>query len=573
MNSWKLEKIAVIGAGIVGIPMAALLAQARIRQGSDRPASVVLIQRQSKTSGWKVQAINSGKSPIGGLEPELGAIIAETAAAGLLSASYDYSDVRDADMILVCVQTDKTDYAPDYGPLFDAMSNLAPVLKQRPAGKTPLLIFESTLAPTTMNSVIKDYFARNGLMEGRDILLGNSPNRVMPGRLVERIKTSDKIIGGLSPITPKMIEAIYSKIVTAGKLHLTNCITAEIAKTLENAYRDVRLAYTTEIARYCDSQDLDFHRVRREVNERLSWTDSASENSDVVPSGGLLIPTIGVGGHCLPKDGFLLLWRLMESGEDMSASLILEARRINNESPGAVIGHLEKRFGDLEGRLIALMGAAYRPDSEDTRYSPSLALGRQLLEKGPRIILHDPFVKPDDQNLVRSGLDKFFIRDMETALQSAEIVIFCVAHREYRVEIEGILRQSLHSRKIYDGCNLFQGSDLYRLANPSAGIGKGKTLPSPEFIDFVHGGFKAVEHGIANEVFWLARFFNEHYIHDDFNRIDFREVRKLVGTCITGCFIPEPAAVDEFPIYQGFYSRLAKNAKEFSTRMNRTFEK
>lgn len=571
MKSWNLEKIAVVGAGIVGIPMAALLAQARIRQGSDRPSRVVLIQRLSKTSGWKVRAINSGKSPIGGLEPDLGAIIAETTTTGLLSASCDYSDVRDADLILVCVQTDKTDFAPDYGPLFDALSNIAPVLKKRPAGKTPLLIFESTLAPTTMNSVIKDYFAQNGLLEGRDILLGNSPNRVMPGRLVERIKTSDKIIGGLSPITPKMIEVIYSKIVTAGKLHLTNCITAEIAKTLENAYRDVRIAYTSEIARYCDSQNLDFHRVRREVNERLSWSDRASENSDVVPSGGLLIPTIGVGGHCLPKDGFLLLWRLMESGEDMSASLFLEARRINDESPGAVIGHLEKSFGDLDGRFIALMGAAYRPDSEDTRYSPSLALGRQLLEKGCRLILHDPFVKLDDQNLVRSGLDNCFIRDVEKALQSAEIVIFCVAHRVYRAEIEGILRQSLHSRKIYDGCNLFQGADFYEPANSWAGIGKGKTRPSPEFIDFVHDGFKAVEHGIANEVFQLTRFFNENYVHDDFNRTDFLEVRKLVGTCITGCFIPEPVTVAEFPVYQGFYSRLAKNAKEFSTRMNRAF--
>ena len=147
--SWHVKKIAVIGPGIVGMPMAALLAHARICEGGDQPATVTVIQRNSGTSGWKVGAINEGRSPIGGIEPDLDRVVAESVAAGLLNASHDYEAARDADVILVCTQTDKKGLEPDYGPLFEALDGLAAVLKHRPAGNVPMVIFESTLAPST----------------------------------------------------------------------------------------------------------------------------------------------------------------------------------------------------------------------------------------------------------------------------------------------------------------------------------------------------------------------------------------------------------------------------------------
>ena len=154
-SDWKIEKVGVVGAGIVGIPMAALLAQARILQGSDRPCGVVLIQRQSQTSGWKVQAINSGRSPIGNVEPGLGAIVREVVSEGLLRASHDYDDLKGAQAILVCVQTDKNGHSPDYGPLLEAVSNIAATLSKNRPDQPPLIVIESTLAPTTMDAVIK----------------------------------------------------------------------------------------------------------------------------------------------------------------------------------------------------------------------------------------------------------------------------------------------------------------------------------------------------------------------------------------------------------------------------------
>ncbi len=169
-ENWKIEKIGVIGPGIVGMPMAAMLAHARIRIGTDKPAKVVVIQRDSKNSGWKVDSINNGKSVIGGIEPELDDITRDAVKAGLLSASSDFSVLSDADVILVSVQTDKKGFAPDYSPMFGALEKLAEALQNKPATKIPLIIFESTLAPTTMDTLFREYFKKYGLEEGKDIL-------------------------------------------------------------------------------------------------------------------------------------------------------------------------------------------------------------------------------------------------------------------------------------------------------------------------------------------------------------------------------------------------------------------
>ena len=232
VTQWSVRRIAVVGPGIVGMPMAAMLAHARIHEGADQPATVTVIQRNSPTSGWKVGAINAGRSPIGGIEPDLDRVVAETVEAGLLSASHEYAAARDADVVLICTQTDKRGMAPDYGPLFEALDGIAAALRERPAGNVPLIIFESTLAPSTMTTLIRELFAKHGLVEGRDVLLGNSPNRVMPGRLVERVSTSDKLVAGLHPDTPGLIQRLYARIVTRGTLHPTNSMTAEVVNTL-----------------------------------------------------------------------------------------------------------------------------------------------------------------------------------------------------------------------------------------------------------------------------------------------------------------------------------------------------
>ena len=556
VSAWTVHKIAVVGPGIVGMPMAAMLAHARITEGSDRPATVTVIQRNSPTSGWKVGAINAGRSPIGGIEPDLNRIVAETVAAGLLAASHDYAALRDADVILISTQTDKRGMAPDYGPLFEALDGIAAALTTRPAGNIPLVIFESTLAPSTMATLIRDLFAKHGLIEGRDLLLGNSPNRVMPGRLVERVAASDKVVAGLHPDTPGLIERLYRRIVTQGTLHPTNSMTGEVVKTLENAYRDVRIAYAAEVVRHCDAHGIDFYALRDQVNAALQQQDSATADPNAVPSGGLLIPTVGVGGHCLPKDGILLWWRALEAQQDTSRSLILAARGINDASPAATLALATHAFGPLNGRAIALMGAAYRFNSEDTRNSPTLVLARQLLDIGARVTIHDPYVYPTDQNLVRHGLAELFTRDLQAAVGPADVIIMCTAHRVYLEERRALIGGAKRAVGVVDACNLWAATDVTGLGIGYAGIGRGTLPPAAELVAEVTKGFRAVETGVANEVHGLVEFLNARYASDGFNQVRFSEVQRIAGTCVTGCDIVTPGPVRTPAGTSGFRSSL-----------------
>ncbi len=534
---WSVRKIAVVGPGIVGMPMAALLAHAGIREGSDQPAQVVVVQRASRTSAWKVGAINQGQSVIGGIEPDLDQLVSNAHAQRRLSATHDYADIADADLILVSVQTDKDGFGPDYGPLLDSVNALAGALVNRPEGNIPVVVFESTLAPSSMHTVIREAFAKHGLVEGRDVLLGNSPNRVMPGRLVERVAQSDKLVAGLHPLTPVLISRIYSKIVTAGKLHQTNSMTAEFVKTLENAYRDVRIGFAAQLVRRCDASDIDFFALRDEVNRRLAQSDSASGCATSVPSGAILVPSVGVGGHCLPKDGVLLWWRRHQSGADVSGSYILNARHINDASPAASIALAEQRLGSLKDRKVALLGTAYRFDSEDTRNSPTLSLARQLIDQGCEVVLHDPYVKPDDQNLRATGLTDHFTNNLASAVARADVLFFCVGHAVYLDGLAGIVKLAPNARALFDGANLYQAGQVLALGLDYAGIGRGSQAPDEALITGTIAQFRQLEQGVAAELVELIDFLNANYAPDQFNQVSFDTVRALAGSCVTGCEI------------------------------------
>lgn len=559
-ENWKIEKIGVIGPGIVGMPMASMLANARIKIGTDQPAKVLVVQRDSRNSGWKVDAINSGKSVIGGIEPDLDDITRDAVQEGLLSATSDFSNLSDADVVLVSVQTDKKGFEPDYGPLFGALEKLGEALSKKPAGKIPMVVFESTLAPTTMDTLIRTHFAKYGLVEGKDILLGNSPNRVMPGRLVERIRESDKLAGGLHPETPKLIAKLYKHIVKNGEVFQTNSLTAEIVKTLENAYRDVRIAFSTEIVRYCDENNIDFYKVRDKVNALLAQSDKATTDPNAVPSGGILIPMLGVGGHCLPKDGILLWWRNIETGTDTSNSLILNSRLINDDSPVHTFLQAEKKFGSMKGKKIALLGVAYRFNSEDTRNSPTLQLANYLREQGYAYEMHDPYVKEDDQNLEKYDQFGYYNRDLASTLKDADYVILCNSHKEYMDKLEMVVSAPASLKGVVDACNIYQASWFAEKGIPYTGIGRGITEPTEEFVNFTLESFRAMERGLAKELTNLISFYNNNYAFDEYNKVAFKDVQRLAKTCSTGCEIADPDPIDEVPAYKGFTPKLSEIA-------------
>jgi UDP-N-acetyl-D-mannosaminuronic acid dehydrogenase len=557
-RNWIVRKIGVIGPGIVGMPMAAMLANAEIREGSPDPARILVVQRESETSGWKVTSINSGVSPIKGIEPALDEIVRKAVDRGLLSATHNSAELWDADVVLVCVQTDKKDLEPDYGPLFSSLEALAQALQNKPSENIPLIVVESTLAPSTLGTLIRDHFASYGLLDGRDVLLGFSPNRVMPGRLVERVRSSDKLVSGLLPVTPRLIKSIYSRIVTEGTLHETNTLTAEIVKTTENAYRDVRIAFSTEISRYCDQLDIDFFQLREAVNQDLNQVDRASKDPNAVPFGGLLVPTVGVGGHCLPKDGILLLWRRIEKGACPPDSLITQARRINDASPAWTLRLTEAVAGDLRNKRVTVLGAAYRFNSEDTRNSPSLVLAKQLLEKEAHVWIHDPYVNREDQNLRRLGLTGFFTNDLAQATCEAEVLIACTGHIDYVRELQTIRQSSPKLFAVVDACNLWSRSDFEPLRY--TGIGRGTRAPDKDLVEFVTQGFRIMEYGFARELNDAVQFLNDHHARDSFNRVSYLRVQQLAGTCSTGCRLAEPIPTEPLKPLRGFLPTLVEYA-------------
>lgn len=556
VQDWDVRHIAVIGPGIVGMPMAALLAHASLPDGP----VVTVIQRDSPTSGWKVDAINAGRSPIGGVEPGLNRVVAEAVAGGRLRASHDPQAAREADVVLVCVQTDRDGDGPDYGPLLAALDGLTAALHRRPRGNVPVVVFESTLAPSSMATVIRERFQAAGLVEGRDVLLGNSPNRVMPGRLVDRVAGSDKIVGGLHPATPGLIASLYRRIVTRGTLHETNSLTAEVVKTLENAYRDVRIAYAAEVARYCDRHDIAFHPLREAVNEQLAMTDAASRDPGAIPTGGLLVPTVGVGGHCLPKDGILLYWRWREAGRPAGGSVILGAREVNTASPAYVIELAERHLGAIDGRQVTLLGAAYRPDADDTRNAPALALAGLLRRRGCAVRVHDPYVKPGDENLRRFDVSEVYTRDLEAALRGADLAVITAGHAVYTDQLPEAVAAA-RVAAVVDGCHLLPNEAFAGTQTRMIGIGRGSRGPEPALVTAVLDGFRAIEVGVANEVDAICRFLNARYANGTFGAVDLAEVRRLAASCPTGCAIVEPGPVAPARASAGFRSMLVDRSR------------
>jgi nucleotide sugar dehydrogenase len=462
-------------------------------------------------------------------------------------------------VVLVCVQTDKKGLEPDYGPLFSSLEALAQALQNKPSENIPLIVIESTLAPSTLGTLVRDHFASHGLLDGRDILLGFSPNRVMPGRLVERVRTSDKLVSGLLPVTPKLIKSIYSRIVTVGTLHETNTLTAEIVKTTENAYRDVRIAFSAEISRHCDQADVDFFQLREAVNQNLDQADLAWKDPNAVPNGGLLVPTVGVGGHCLPKDGILLLWRRIEQGDRPPHSLIEQARRINDASPAWTLRLAETVAGDLRNKNVTVLGAAYRFNSEDTRNSPSLVLAQLLLEKGAHVWIHDPYVNVEDQNLKRFNLKGFFTNDFAQATREAQVLIACTGHIDYTRALRAIRQSSPKLLAVVDACNLWSRSDFEEPLRYT-GIGRGTRAPGKDLIEFATRGFRVVEHGFACELNDTIQFLNKRYARDSFNRVSYQQVQQLAGTCSTGCRLVEPIPMESLEPLHGFLSTLVEFA-------------
>ncbi len=429
-----VTKITVIGMGYVGIPCAALLADVDGFQ-------VTGLQRRSKRSGWKIEHLNAGKSPFEGDEPGLDELIAKVVEAKSFKVTDDVDILKESDIILIDVQTPTDE---NHVPQYDSLREVSEQIGKR-IRKGVLIVVESTVAPgTTQNIVQKIIEEHSGMKGGEDFDLAFAYERVMPGKLIRNIVHLPRIVGGITPKSAERAVEIYSKIVKA-PVHKTDVLTAEVSKTIENAYRDVNIAFANEMALVCESLGINVYEVIDLVNE--------------LPSRMMHIPGAGVGGHCLPKDTWLLRYGLNEYGsKKVEARFIALAREINNHMPVHMTLLIEdvlaKKGVKLQDATVTVLGVAYLENADDTRNTPAAALIRTLEEKGAKVILHDPYVREWD--LGPHEIE----RDLQTAAKDSDCLALVTKHRDYYNLDFTKIGESMKTRTLVDGRNVYDEENV-----------------------------------------------------------------------------------------------------------------
>lgn len=383
-------RLAVVGLGYVGLPVAATFATAGF--------SVTGVERDAA----RAAAVARGECPIGGDEPGLAARIATCVASGTLTATDDARRLREADVVLVCVETpvEADHHRPAYRALESAARSVGTFAREG-----ALVIVESTLSPGTMERRVRGWLEEGGKRVGESLAMGHCPERVMPGRLLANLRAMSRVCGGDSPDTARKMKALYRTIVEA-ELDEASCVVAELTKTAENAYRDVNIAFANELARVCEEAGADFLEVRGLVNKS--------------PGRNVLLAGLGVGGHCIPKDPWLLAAAVHE-GDPLV--LIPAARAVNDDMPLHVSGLVEDALGALGKGIasarVAVLGYAYLEESDDERNSPSEALVTALSACGAEVRVHDPFVAR-------------FAGELTEVVRDVDAVVIAVAHRAYK---------------------------------------------------------------------------------------------------------------------------------------------
>jgi UDP-N-acetyl-D-mannosaminuronic acid dehydrogenase len=441
-------RLVVVGMGYVGIPSAVLFADVD-------DIDVVGYQRRSKRSGWKIDTLNAGKCPIEGDEPGLADLIAKVVKKGKFRVTDDQTVYGNADAILIDVQTPvDTNHVPRY-------ESLREVCRQVGEMKKGVLVgIESTVAPGTTEHIAKPILEEaSGLKAGQDFNLIFSYERVMVGRLLYNLQYMPRIVGGYTPVCAERGAELYRKIVKT-EVYQTDLITAEISKVAENAYRDVNIAFANEVALICESLGANVHEVRKYVNSLPHDPSDPSKN----PYRMMMTPGAGVGGHCLPKDSWLLKYGVDTYGKTrVDSKVIVESRNINDYMPThmkhLITESLKENSLSLSEARIAILGYAFLENSDDTRNTPAKPLYDSLVKECRQIIVHDPYVKQEE--------DVNLTTDLESAIKGKDCIALVTGHREYsELDLEW-LGKLMNNRIIVDGRNVF---------NPEAAIEHGFTF-------------------------------------------------------------------------------------------------
>ena len=412
----NFQKICVLGLGYIGLPTASTFATHGVKVvGVDINPHVI-------------ETLRRGDIHIH--EPGLRPVVESALSSGNLTVSFH---PEEADAFLIAVPTpfyeDKQgDYEgrkyrlADMRAVTSAAEAILPHLR-----KGNLVILESTSPPRTTEDLLKPILERSGLKAGVDFYLCYSPERVLPGQILRELVENARVVGGITPESAEAGCALYATFVR-GEILATDATTAEMVKLMENTTRDVNIAIANEFARLAEKFGVD-------VWEAISLANRH-------PRINILQPGPGVGGHCISVDP----WFFVERAPELTP-LIYHARQVNDGQPHFVLEKVKQALGSLQGKKIAALGLAYKPDVDDLRESPAVEVVHLLQKEGAQVEAWEPF-KPDanipDINMATS---------LDSAIQDADVLLLLVKHTEFtRLDPSKILSKST-ARVVVDCVN------------------------------------------------------------------------------------------------------------------------
>ena len=387
--------IAVIGLGYIGLPTAVVLAASgAVVRGVDVKADVV-------------DAVNAGRVPF--VEPGLADALELALSSGRLSAS---TEVPAAHAYVIAVPTPLLDdHAPDLSFVRAAAEAIAPKV---PRGA--LVILESTSPPGTTRK-LSDWLAelRPDLAPG-DLDVAYCPERVLPGQIMKEVVQNDRVVGGLTRTAAERAAALYGRF-CQGELLLTDAVTAEMTKLVENSFRDVNIAFANELSLICDTVGVDVWELINLANRH--------------PRVNVLQPGPGVGGHCIAVDPWFLV-----AADPSNARLIEAARLVNDGKPDWVVGRILAAVAGIREPRIALLGLSFKANIDDLRESPAVQIACRVATRLPDALLC--LVEPHITELPRglASLPNTRLTGLAEALEGSHCVALLVDHDAFKVRPE-----------------------------------------------------------------------------------------------------------------------------------------
>ncbi len=392
--------VGVVGLGYVGLPLAVEKAKAGFKTiGFDVQES-------------KVKLVNEGHNYIGDVVDE---DLKKLVDNGMLSATTDFSFIKDVDFIAICVPTPLDEHQqPDISFVESSTRAVSKYLKPE-----TMVVLESTTYPGTTEELLKPILEENsGLKCGEDFYLGFSPERVDPGNLVYKTKNTPKVVGAIGKDATEVIAKMYRAVLGADIYEVSSPAVAEMEKILENTYRNINIGLVNELAMLCEKMGISLWEV----------VDAAKTK----PYGfQAFYPGPGLGGHCIPLDPYYLDWKAREYG--FHTSLIQASGIINDRMPEYCVERASKMLSTrfkkaMNGAKVLVLGVAYKNDIDDYRESPALRVIEVLQKEGANVEFYDPWIS---EYKYKGEIHKGLVCIDEKKVQDADLVIFTAAHSNF----------------------------------------------------------------------------------------------------------------------------------------------